>query len=320
MCGCSCGVAVLLPDDRVLEWCRQCCLLGRHAAHLACLLASLLPPRPCSSSGGAPEQQQTSPGGNKQGGVKVVLITGFESFNVELYKKAAVQLARVLPGMSVRVFSDRDLGECKCRLGWMGNGWWWMLVDRCALCAVLSALCCARLLRAVLESAAVLAPPVPAVPPPPAGPRRAEVEAALEGADVFFGSLLFDFDQVEWLRARVARVPVRLVFESSLELMESTQVGGFQMAQGGKSKGPPPAVKKVGCQSRGWAAAVIWPAALRCHFYPQAMPCGNPPACCPIPLHDASLPSSPAMHPPAGAEPVQQRARGGQNGGLPILS
>ena len=29
-----------------------------------------------------------------------------------------------------------------------------------------------------------------------AGRRRGEVEAALEGADVFFGSLLFDFDQV----------------------------------------------------------------------------------------------------------------------------
>ena len=51
--------------------------------------------------------------------------------------------------------------------------------------------------------------------------------------------------QVEWLRARVVQVPVRLVFESSLELMESTQVGGFKMAPGGKSKGPPPAVAKV---------------------------------------------------------------------------
>lgn len=51
--------------------------------------------------------------------------------------------------------------------------------------------------------------------------------------------------QVEWLRSHVQRVPVRLVFESSLELMESTQVGGFKMAPGGKSKGPPPAVKKV---------------------------------------------------------------------------
>ena len=27
------------------------------------------------------------------------------------------------------------------------------------------------------------------------GPKRAQIEAALEGADVFFGSLLFDFDQ-----------------------------------------------------------------------------------------------------------------------------
>ncbi len=42
--------------------------------------------------------------------MKVVLITGFESFNVDLYKKAAVALARACPGFSLRVFSDRDLG------------------------------------------------------------------------------------------------------------------------------------------------------------------------------------------------------------------
>ncbi|KAL4859226.1 Acyl-coenzyme A oxidase [Chlorella vulgaris] len=123
---------------------------------------------------------------SKKQSMKVVLITGFESFNVELYKKAAVALARACPGISLRVFSDRDLG-----------------------------------------------------------PRREEVDAALQGADVFFSSLIFDFDQVEWLRSHVQSVPVRLVFESSLELMESTQVGGFKMAPGGKSKGPPPAVKKV---------------------------------------------------------------------------
>lgn len=52
------------------------------------------------------------------------------------------------------------------------------------------------------------------------------MEAALAGADVFFGSLLFDYDQVEWLRARVAAIPYRLIFESSLELMSATQVGG----------------------------------------------------------------------------------------------
>lgn len=31
--------------------------------------------------------------------------------------------------------------------------------------------------------------------------------------------------QVEWVKSRIASVPVRLVFESSLELMEATQVG-----------------------------------------------------------------------------------------------
>ena len=177
-----------------------------------------------------------------------MLITGFESFNVELYKKAAVQLARVLPGMSVRVFSDRDLGE-RSVPAWVG----WVVVVAVGIDEyVLRAhdLCTCWILQ--LCSLHQLCHPAP-----PAGPRRAEVEAALEGADVFFGSLLFDFDQVEWLRARVARVPVRLVFESSLELMESTQVGGFQMAPGGKSKGPPPAVKKVGSQMPGKAAGQL---------------------------------------------------------------
>jgi hypothetical protein len=43
------------------------------------------------------------------------------------------------------------------------------------------------------------------------------------------------------------RIPVRLVFESALELMSYTQVGSFNMKQGpgGEKKGPPPAVKKV---------------------------------------------------------------------------
>lgn len=119
--------------------------------------------------------------------VRVVLITGFESFNMDLYKRVAVTIARSCPNVSLRVFSDRDLG-----------------------------------------------------------PRREEVAAALASADVFFGSLLFDFDQVEWLKARVESIPVRFVFESSLELMELTQVGGFAMkSQGAAKAGPPPAVKKV---------------------------------------------------------------------------
>ena len=118
---------------------------------------------------------------------RIVLISGFESFNVGLYAQVAEELRRRAPGVDLRVFSDRDVTA-----------------------------------------------------------RRSEVEAALDGADVFFGSLLFDFDQVEWLRERVAAVPVRLVFESALELMSSTQVGDFNMqSEPGEKKGPPPVVKKV---------------------------------------------------------------------------
>ncbi len=69
-----------------------------------------------------------------------MLITGFESFNVALYKQAARRLARSAPGIQLTVFSDRDIA-----------------IDRGA------------------------------------------VEAALANADVFFGSLLFDYDQVGWL-------------------------------------------------------------------------------------------------------------------------
>ena len=35
--------------------------------------------------------------------------------------------------------------------------------------------------------------------------------------------------QVEWLKGLVAQVPIRLVFESALELMGCTQIGSFQV-------------------------------------------------------------------------------------------
>lgn len=70
-----------------------------------------------------------------------------------------------------------------------------------------------------------------------------EVEAALEGADVFFGSLLFDYDQVLWLRERIANIPIRLVFESALELMGSTRLGKF--AIGDQPKGMPKPIKFI---------------------------------------------------------------------------
>jgi magnesium chelatase subunit H len=69
------------------------------------------------------------------------------------------------------------------------------------------------------------------------------VETALAGADVFFASLIFDYDQVLWLRERVQNIEIRLVFESALELMSLTQIGKFVI--GAKPKGMPKPVKFI---------------------------------------------------------------------------
>jgi len=63
--------------------------------------------------------------------------------------------------------------------------------------------------------------------------RKNEVAAALVGADCFFGSLLFDYDTVEWLKEQLTGVPVILVFESALELMGMTRIGTFAMDPSG---------------------------------------------------------------------------------------
>ncbi|MCC5648485.1 magnesium chelatase subunit H [Nostoc sp. XA013] len=115
---------------------------------------------------------------------RIVLVAGFESFNADLYRKAAFLANSRCPELDIRVFSDRDLTS-----------------------------------------------------------QRTEVEAALDGADVFFGSLLFDYDQVVWLRDRIAQIPIRLVFESALELMSLTKLGDF--AIGDKPKGMPKPVKFI---------------------------------------------------------------------------
>ncbi|MBD1901197.1 magnesium chelatase subunit H [Trichocoleus sp. DQ-A3] len=115
---------------------------------------------------------------------RIVLIAGFESFNADLYRKAAHLAQARCPELDIRVFSDRAL---------------------------------------TTEPDAV--------------------EAALQGADVFFGSLLFDYDQVMWLRQRVQNIPIRLVFESALELMSLTQIGAFKI--GDKPKGMPKPVKFI---------------------------------------------------------------------------
>ncbi|WP_414752034.1 magnesium chelatase subunit H [Anabaena sp. CCY 9910] len=115
---------------------------------------------------------------------RIVLIAGFESFNADLYRKAAFLANSRCADLDIRVFSDRDITS-----------------------------------------------------------KRLEVEAALQGADVFFGSLLFDYDQVVWLRDRISQIPIRLVFESALELMSLTKLGAF--AIGDKPKGMPKPVKFI---------------------------------------------------------------------------
>ncbi|MGD1900824.1 MAG: magnesium chelatase subunit H [Geitlerinemataceae cyanobacterium] len=69
------------------------------------------------------------------------------------------------------------------------------------------------------------------------------VAAALKDADVFFASLVFDYDQVLWLRERVRHIPMRLVFESALELVSLTQIGQFKI--GDKPAGMPKPVKFI---------------------------------------------------------------------------
>ncbi|MFN6568141.1 magnesium chelatase subunit H [Dendronalium sp. ChiSLP03b] len=115
---------------------------------------------------------------------RIVLIAGFESFNADLYRKAAFLANSRCPDLDIRVFSDRNITS-----------------------------------------------------------NSTEVAAALQGADVFFGSLIFDYDQVLWLRDRIAQIPIRLVFESALELMSLTKLGGF--AIGDKPKGMPKPVKFI---------------------------------------------------------------------------
>lgn len=107
--------------------------------------------------------------------VRIVLICGFESFNVALYNAAAKRLRALAPHIQVKVFSDRDVMS-----------------------------------------------------------RKKEVAAALAGADCFFGSLLFDYDTVEWLREQLTEIPVVLVFESALELMGMTRIGTFTMDPSGE--------------------------------------------------------------------------------------
>ena len=115
---------------------------------------------------------------------RIVLITGFETFNSNLYRQAATKAISRCQDLEVIVFSDTSITT-----------------------------------------------------------DAEKVESTLQNADVFFASLIFDYDQVMWLRERVKHIPIRLVFECALELMSLTQIGKFSI--GDKPKGMPKPVQFI---------------------------------------------------------------------------
>ncbi|MBP0018992.1 MAG: magnesium chelatase subunit H [Cyanobacteria bacterium SBLK] len=115
---------------------------------------------------------------------RIVLIAGFETFNADLYRKAADLARSRCPELEIFTFSDRDLAT-----------------------------------------------------------QPDTIAESLKNADVFFASLLFDYEQVIGLREKVQEIPIRLVFESALELMSLTKLGKF--AIGEKPKGMPKPVKFI---------------------------------------------------------------------------
>lgn len=115
---------------------------------------------------------------------RIVIITGFETFNSGLYRQSAQLATSRCENLEVIVFNDNSINT-----------------------------------------------------------ETEKVELALKTADVFFASLIFDYDQVMWLRERVKHIPIRLVFESALELMSLTQIGKFNI--GDKPKGMPKPVQFI---------------------------------------------------------------------------
>ncbi len=116
----------------------------------------------------------------------IVVIAGFEAFNLQLYKDAANAVEEIVPSVKIDVFTDVDI---------INNEF--------------------------------------------------EVKHAIDNAAVLFCSLLFDYNQIEWLKRNgISDIPTKFCFESALELMSETKVGTFTM-NGTGNNGPPPAVKAL---------------------------------------------------------------------------
>ena len=77
------------------------------------------------------------------------------------------------------------------------------------------------------------------------------VENLLLNADVLLCSLLFDYEQLQWMLPRIQNIPTKFCFESAQELMSETAVGSFNMKPmldedgNAQAMGPPPFVKNL---------------------------------------------------------------------------
>jgi hypothetical protein len=186
-----------------------------------------------------PEQQQLQDTSKESASpkrtVNIVLVTGFESFNRDLYRKAGQLLPRELvDNVRLHVFADADI-------------------------------------RASSSSSLSTADEATTEAEVEAGVTNNEFAKAVQNADIFIASLIFDYDDVVTVSklldqqqlAGEAEVKaeqqqqqqqqqqqhpkkIRLLFECATELMSYNQVGSFTINQSSEGGGgPPPPIKAI---------------------------------------------------------------------------
>jgi magnesium chelatase subunit H len=144
---------------------------------------------------------------------RIVLVAGFESFNRDLYQRAAATLLDDDDWpVDLQVFADSDIR------------------------------------RPFVGAAAAAAATAAGADGTDDSSLNPVFASAVRQADAFVASLIFDYDDVLAVKSLLPKVTgPRLIFESATELMEFNRVGSFSMApnQDGTVSGPPPVVKAI---------------------------------------------------------------------------
>lgn len=167
------------------------CILAVYRSHLLTMLLAHVPDE------GQGDDEQHAHYSRPDGTCRIVLISGFESFNVDLYKQASPcclachawqTLAPKQHGHSARSILPHECHQHTSHC------------DHMRMPAARKYVSC-LITFVSIQAAQEVARRSPGVNISVFSDRdltakRKQVEAALDGADVFFGSLLFDFDQV----------------------------------------------------------------------------------------------------------------------------